>query len=683
MSPTYNELAPAIRILGDIDASLITLDLEGYITGWNGGAERLFGYTSAEVIGKHVLILYADEVEADVEFYNRIINDGQITMEVKRRHKNGREFWVRIHLTLVHDETGRPLRMVGFLHDISNQISDQLRSRLLASVFKSTPDAIVITDCERRLVECNPAYLQLMLTQSDQLLGQIPPFLSMDAGRNEAQTIQAHLQSTGHWEGELWINRSDGGTIPVWVSLSTVHDKNNQLQHYFAVLADLSERKAAEAQIFRLAYFDTLTKLPNRSHLFALLEQALSEARRLQRCGALLCFNIAGFKAMNDSFTHRGGDEILVVVAERIRSCLRDEDVLSRFGGDEFCIGLFNIRHREDAAIVAERILAAVSVPCLIDLEEIVIKAHIGISVFPDDGRDADTLINLAAIAMNRGKQSRHPTLFYSSDMNQRSRARLKLSTDLHYALERNEFVLYYQPQVESKSGRICGAEALIRWHHPQRGLVPPNEFIPFAEEGGLIVSIGTWVFTEACRQMAEWRRKGLPLERVAVNLSARQFSRALPGQLQAIINEFQISASQIELEITETLLMKSDEDVTLILNELHEIGFSLALDDFGTGYSNLGYLRTFPLDFLKIDQSFVRGLPDNEGNVAIVRAIIGIALNLNLQLIAEGVESEVEAQFLAGLDCHHLQGYYMARPLPAAEFEQLFTPPERSLLKY
>ncbi|WP_373973872.1 EAL domain-containing protein [Chitinibacter sp. SCUT-21] len=680
---SYNELEPALHILGDINASLIALDLEGYITGWNGGAERLFGYQADEVLGQHVLLLYADETDDDIELFNRVLSHGQSTLEVKRRHKNGRDFWVQIHLNLVRDEQGKPIRMIGLLQDISTQIADRLRARLLASVFRQTPDAIVITNESRQLIECNPAYLRLIGDQLSHVVGKVPYFLANadQPETDEAKSIEAHLKSMGHWEGELWSRRTNGEPFPAWLTLSTVHGRQNQLQNYFAVMADLSERKAAEEQIFRLAYFDSLTKLPNRSHLFSLLEQALSEARRQQRSGALLCFNIAGFKAMNDSFTHRGGDQILLAVSERIRSCLRDEDVLSRFGGDEFCIGLFEIRQREDAAIVAERILAEVAAPYYIQQEEIVIKAHIGVSVYPDDGRDADKLINLAAVAMNRAKQGRQSVLFYSSDMNQRSLARLKLSTDLHHALERNEFELHYQPQVNAKTGQICGAEALVRWRHPQRGMVPPGEFIPFAEESGLIVPIGNWVLNAACQQMAAWRAKGLVLERLAVNLSPRQFSRDLAQDLTALIDQYDIPAEYLELEITETLLMKADQDIKTVLDELHAVGFSLALDDFGTGYSNLGYLHAFPLDYLKIDQSFVRGLPHDASNAAIVRAIIGIALNLDLQLIAEGVENESEAEFLASLNCHQLQGYYMSKPMPAADFEALMIPPDRSLL--
>lgn len=676
----HNELEPAIRILGDINASLIALDLEGYITGWNGGAERLFGYRSDEVIGQHILILYADEAEADAEIFNRVILDGQSTLEVRRKHKNGHVFWAQIHLTLVRDEQGRPLRMVGFLYDISRQVADQIRSRLLNSVFKNTPDAILITDEKRHLIECNPAYLQMMGSDFEHLRGQVPQLLSQCELLAE---IDAHLISMGHWEGELWTKRVNGDAFPIWLSISQVCGRLHSVVNYFAVIADLTEKKAAEEQIFRLVYFDALTKLPNRSHFFSLLEQSLVEAKRQQNSGALLCFNIVGFKAMNDSFTHRGGDQILIEVAARIRSCLRDEDVLARFGADEFSIGLFDIKQREDAAIVTERILTVVAAPYYIMQEEIVINAHIGISVYPEDGHDPDKLLNYAAMAMNRARLSHHPYMFYSVEMNQRSLVRLKLSTDLHHAIERNEFRLFYQPQVNAKTGCLCGAEALIRWQHPHRGLLGPAEFIPFAEETGLIVQIGTWVLSEACRQLAQWQAQGLHLERLAVNLSPRQFSKDLIKTLQEQVSAHQISASQIELEITETLLMQIDDGMVGILHDLHALGFSLALDDFGTGYSNLAYLHTFPLDYLKIDQRFVRGVPSNDSNVAIVKAIIAIAMNLNLQLIAEGVENQAEADFMSQLDCHQLQGFYMAQPLPVEQFSQLLTQAEQSLLPH
>jgi diguanylate cyclase (GGDEF)-like protein len=438
------------------------------------------------------------------------------------------------------------------------------------------------------------------------------------------------------------------------------------------VFSDLSELRQAEAQIHRLAYFDPLTNLPNRSMLFALLEQALTEARRNNHHGALLCFNIARFKALNDSFGHSGADIVLVEVAKRIRTSLRDEDVVSRFGADEFYIALFDIRHRDDAAMVAQRILEKVNHPFLVSGEELLLNANIGISVYPDDGRDAEKLVNQAAIALHRGKQAQQEMLFYSPEMNQRSMARLKLSSELHHALERNELQLFYQAQYDCQSGNLVGAEALIRWLHPVRGFVSPAEFIPFAEETGLIIPIGEWVLLQAAKQLSQWDETNLHLPRLAINLSVRQFKANLPEQLTHLLSHLQLHPSRIELELTESMLMQSDAATISLLTRLKAAGFSLALDDFGTGYSNLSYLQRFPLDYLKIDQSFIRNLPDDSGSAGLVHAICGIARSLNLHLIAEGVETPEQLAFLQQLNCDHAQGFLLSRPQSSTEFEKL-----------
>ncbi|WP_051279378.1 putative bifunctional diguanylate cyclase/phosphodiesterase [Chitinilyticum aquatile] len=664
-----NELDIAARLLGDLEASLLVLDPQGYITGWNSGAEKLFGYSAAEILGQHILLLYADENEDDAGLFNSVFSLGRGTVEVRRRRKNGEVFWARIQLILVRDDAGRPERLIGFVHDISEQIADREEAHLLTRVFQSTPDAIVITNAAREIINVNPAYCRISGNSEQESRGRIPGFL---AHPELASHIDAGLTATGHWEGELWELRADGSRYPVWLTLSAVHDKRNEIQNYFAVFSDLTERKAAEEQIHRLAYYDSLTSMPNRSMLFTLLEQALAEARRQRNTGAILCFNLVGFKAINDSFGHAGGDQLLIELARRIRSCLREEDVLARFGGDEFYIGLFDISLRDDAALVARRILDQVALPFELERQEVILKAHIGMTIYPEDGRDADRLINDAAVAMYRAKQADQPFLFYSAEMNRRSLARIKLSADLHHAVERNELCLHYQPQINPADGRILGAEALIRWQHPQRGLLLPGEFVPFAEENGLIGLLGDWVIDAACRQLAQWHEQGIHLDRLAVNLSARQFQPGLADRLLVILQRYALSPSQLELEITETLLMQVDERMTVMLNELHEAGFTLALDDFGTGYSNLAYLLAFPIDYLKIDQRFVRGLPFDANNVAIVRAIIGIAQNLGLSLIAEGVEKQDEAHFLASMDCHLLQGFYLAKPLPADDFASL-----------
>ncbi|MFC7418630.1 putative bifunctional diguanylate cyclase/phosphodiesterase [Iodobacter arcticus] len=663
-----NELNSDSGIYAALEASLITMDLEGYITGWNRGAELLFGYAADELLGKHILLLYADaEGQGEEDFFNEVISHGHAEMDVKRRRKDGSDFWAHLHLTLVRNKAGQPTRLIAYVRDISSQLANEERSRLYTHIFEHAREAIVITDHKRLIVSVNHAYLKITGRSAEEVQGTVPSFFSK---KYNSRTIKDTLKAMGHWEGELWDSRSDGEAFPAWLSISAVQTNSGSPSHYFAMFSDLTEKRLAEEKIHKLAYYDTLTNLPNRAMLFSLLAQSLAEAKRKKKHGSLLCFNINGFKNINDSFGHAAADTLLAELAQRIRLALREEDVVSRFSGDEFYIALFEIEQREDAILVTRRILQSTAAPFYLKNQEIVLLSHIGISIYPDDGYDAETLINNATVAMHRAKKGNQNYLFYSSEMNRRSLDRIKLEAELHHALDLNQFELFFQPQIDLPSKKVMGAEALIRWRHPQKGMIPPSNFIPFAEETGLIVAIGSWVLNEAISQIAEWKKAGLKLNRLAINLSALQFKPQLPDELGAILSYHKIPAELVELELTESLLMGNGQST--LLNQLHNSGFSLALDDFGTGYSNLAYLQHYPIDYLKIDQSFVQALPDNQHSAAIVRSIIDIATNLGLKLIAEGVETKAQADYLAQLGCHLIQGYYCYKPMSAENFTQL-----------
>ncbi|WP_051710591.1 putative bifunctional diguanylate cyclase/phosphodiesterase [Andreprevotia chitinilytica] len=666
-------------LLGAIDASLLTLDLDGYITGWSRGAERLFGYTPHEVIGKHILLLYADEGEREAELLNTVLKHGRGEMEVLRRRKSGEAFWANLHLSLARDASGTPLYIIGYVRDITDRLAAEEKNRLYGLIFEKANDAIVVVNAEREIVLVNHAFEQITGFHVTEAIGKTPRFLRSEKINPRTQAeLDAALATVGHWEGEVSDRRASGDEYPVWLNVTAVHNDRGELTHYLAVFTDLTERRAAEAQIHRLAYYDTLTTLPNRALLFILIEQALAEARRYRRHGAILCFNIAGFKDVNDSFGHASADRLLAEIAGRIKACLREEDVVSRFGGDEFYIALFDVQQREDATIVAERILRAIDEPFVIDFHgvgtDVALLANIGISVYPDDGLDAEKLINQASVAMSRAKQGNHAHLFYSNEMNRRSLERLKLETDLRFALERNEFELFYQPQIDLATGEIVGAEALLRWQHPVKGYVSPIEFIPFAEETGLIVPIGAWVVQEALRQLTVWDRDGIYLERLAINVSGLQFRPGFTESLTKQMLEHKVKPGRLELEMTETVLMRHNERLQAMLASLREAGCSFALDDFGTGYCNLTYLQQFAIDFLKIDRSFISNVPGTRRDEAIVRSIIDIANNLGLDVIAEGVETAEQARFLRMLGCSLAQGFYYYRPLPEAEFTPLLT---------
>jgi diguanylate cyclase (GGDEF)-like protein len=440
------------------------------------------------------------------------------------------------------------------------------------------------------------------------------------------------------------------------------------------VFADISERKATDERIHFMAHFDALTRLPNRVMLHDRILQAITMARRQKKTVAILFLDLDRFKAINDTLGHSIGDILLQAVAERLLACIRASDTVARLGGDEFVIVLPDLPEGGHAAVVAQKILDTISKPFEIRDVELNTSASIGISIFPDDGIANEDLITNADVAMYQSKESgRNNYHFFAPEMNDSSYERLTMENNLRRALERQEFVLYYQPQVNSETGRIIGTEALIRWRHPKTGLVPPGMFIPIAEESGLIVAIGEWVLREACRQNKAWQQAGLTPIPVAVNLSAVQFRQnGLTDLVADALRESGLEPCWLELEITESAIMQNAEAAITTLRSLKQMGLKLSIDDFGTGYSSLSYLKKFPLDKLKIDQSFVRDITTNQDDASIVIAIIWMAKSLKLRVIAEGVETKGPLDFLTSNDCVEIQGYYFGKPAPANEFGQL-----------
>jgi len=667
------ELRHQAQLLDQIRDSVITMDLDGYISGWNRGAEQLFGYAAAEIIGKNILTLYADTDEDD-PLFNAFLENGSHEMTVRRRKKSGEIFWASVSLSVAHDETGHPSGLVGYVVDISDRMAAEEKLHLHAKIFERNSEAVLVTDSAQRIISANQAFSVITGYAEAEALGKSPEMLNAlpeNALLNE--DIRSRVDTTGQWSGELQLRRKTGECFPVGATVSLVQDLHGTHGHLFLVFSDITERKEAEYQIHRLAYYDPLTGLPNRALFYSLLDQVLSEAHRNRTYGALLFLDLNRFKNVNDSFGHTPADSILREVGRRLTATLRSQDLVSRLGGDEFVIALPDITRSEHAGHVAQKLLAAVAEPFLVEQHEVLLSASIGISVFPDDGRDPETLVKNADVAMYRAKKLGNSThVFYSHEMNLRSLDQLKLEGNLRRAVERGELRLHYQPQLDLASGRINGAEALLRWYHPEQGMISPAQFIPVAEETGLIIPIGEWVIDAACRQIRAWIDQGLPPVRVAVNLSTRQFSAALPKTVLDIIARHGVPSDSLELEITESMLMHNADSVVAMMREFGEAGILMALDDFGTGYSSLSYLKRFPIDNLKIDQSFVRGIPADQDDSAIARAIISMAKNLRLSVIAEGVETAAQMEFLREAGCDEIQGYYFSRPLPADEFAAL-----------
>jgi diguanylate cyclase (GGDEF)-like protein/PAS domain S-box-containing protein len=666
-------LAQQAQIIDQLHDSVVTMDLGGFITGWNRGAEQLFGYAAEEALGKHILFLYADpDAEDDSEgFAGAFLEHGGRELEVRRRRKSGEIFWASLLLSLMRDAQGEPCGMIGYLSDITARIEAEKSMRLQSRIFEHSEESILITDPERRILSVNPAFCAITGYTEQEVLGQTSNFLRSDKhSPHFYEEIWNHVETDGSWIGEIWTRRKSGEDFPSWASISLVRNRDGGLANYFSIFTDITERKQAEERIHHLAYYDELSGLPNRTLLYKLIDQALVEARRHRLHGALLFIDLNRFKPINDTLGHAVGDHLLRCVAERLRGAVRTADVVARLGGDEFVVALFDITQREHAAVVAQKILAALDPPFILDEHELKIGAAIGISVYPRDGLETESLLRMADIAMYRAKQTGPDGYaFYNHDMNQKALDRLKIETGLRHALENDELLLHYQPKVDIASGRIVGAEALVRWKHPERGMVSPGEFIPVAEESGLIMRISAWVLEAALKQASAWQAEGLPLTKVAVNLSARDFSSDLADRVKAMLAQHDLLPAWLELEITEGMLTHSSEDVIAMMDALTAFGVALSLDDFGTGYSSLAYLKRFPIDTLKIDQSFVRGIPDDGNDCAIAGAIISMAQRLGHRVIAEGVETRAQLDFLRSLDCQEIQGYLFSPPVPPEKF--------------
>lgn len=656
-----------------IGMALVALD--GRFMDVNRALGKILGYEEDELKALTFQeITHPDDLADDLKNVKKLL-DGEINsfqMEKRYIRKNGQIVWTQLTGSLLRDGEGKPLHFIAQVENITNRKAAAEQLKLSAEVFEGSSECIVITDADECILTVNKAFTAVTGYSPEEVMGKTPRLMS--SGRHDPEFYRKMwetLLATGHWQGEIWDRRKNGEVYPKWASISAVRDGAGNPVHYIGIFSDITERKAAEAQIEFLAYHDALTELPNRRLALDHMELALAYADRAETKAAVLFLDLDNFKTINDSFGHNVGDALLKAVAKRLRECTRETDTLSRQGGDEFLIVLANVNDTDAISSVTEKILEKLEETFHIEGNELSTSLSIGISVYPDDSRDIDTLLNLADTAMYHAKEAgRNTYRFYTEQMNIDAVEHQRVRVGLRRALERNEFVLYYQPQINLSTGAVIGAEALIRWNHPEQGFMPPGRFIPTAEESGLIVPMGDWVLREACRQAAEWRKAGLPELVVAVNISAMQFKR---GDLEQSVLEALVDSGLpptcLELELTESILIHDTEKVLETVQRLKSQGVQLSIDDFGTGYSSLSYLKRFNVDKLKIDRSFVCDMVNNPNDAVIVRAIIQMARSLNLKTIAEGVEDEVLLSFLRLQYCDEAQGYYFAKPMPADEF--------------
>ncbi len=594
---------------------------------------------------------------------------------------DGRKIPIELRLVLVWDEHNTFEGILGVARDISQQRRAEKDLRMAATVFEHSTSAILITDPAGYIVQANEAFSRVSGYEVAQVLDQLPNILTVDEQQEaHLRYVIKQLHQTGTWEGEVWLKRRSGEHYPAWVGITAVLDDEGDLASYVCFFSDISERKASEQRIHRLAYYDALTHLPNRTLFQDRLYTALQQAERQKSWVVLMFLDLDRFKPINDSLGHAAGDRMLKDMATRLLACVDDDDTVARMGGDEFTLLLQPRVSREialnRAISVAEQILASLVKPFVLENREFFVTASIGIALSPQDGNELSQLMKNADTAMYHAKErGKNNFQFYQADMNASALERLELESDLRHALEQQEFILYYQPQFSGDGKRLTGAEALLRWRHPRRGLVPPGDFIPVLEELGLVVDVGDWVLREACRQLKTWHQAKVRVPKVSVNISARQFSDGQLGErIASILKETGLPPACLELELTESILMREVNEAMQILDSLKNLGLSIAVDDFGTGYSSLNYLKQFPIDVLKIDRTFVDGLPEGEQDAQIARAIIAMAHSLNLAVIAEGVETHEQLEFLREHGCDEVQGYLFGRPMQASRFEAQFS---------
>ncbi|MCS4509916.1 sensor domain-containing protein [Xylophilus ampelinus] len=577
---------------------------------------------------------------------------------------------------------GRIIGRVFSFHDITERAAAEKGLRLAAKVFESCPDAVFITDAHHRVVSVNPACCKLTRHEHEVLVGlsAIDLFEERDAGRLFTE-VQKSWQASGFWEGEVWHRRGDGSNCPVRLSWVVLRGPAGEVVQTIGFFRDLSGQRAAQQRIEDLAYSDVLTGLPNRLLLSRRVDRVLQLHCDAPAPFAVLFVDLDRFKNINDSLGHQFGDRVLVKVADRIKSCLRLADTLARLGGDEFVIHLHNA-DAPSAEVVARRIIEALAQPFMLDDMRFSVSCSIGVALYPQDGQTLDDLVRHADTAMFRVKEhGRGSYRFYQPQMNANLLARMQMDHAMRQALEHQRFRLHYQPQIDMRTGELVGVEALIRWTDPELGSVSPGVFIPLAEESGFIIAIGAWVLEEAVRQGALWQQAGTPVP-VSVNVSALQFRQ--PDFVERVATAIRVSgldAKLLELELTESILVQGADEAVLRLDALAKLGVRLAIDDFGTGYSSLAYLKKFPIHRLKIDQSFVRGLPDDESDRAIVTAMISMGHALRFEMVAEGVETHAQRDCLHALHCNLFQGYLCAPGMPAEDLTvrmqaQPFMPP-------
>jgi diguanylate cyclase (GGDEF)-like protein/PAS domain S-box-containing protein len=656
-------------------------NLQGKLILVNKKICSILGYQESELMGQSILdITWPDDREKSREASQSLLNnpDNSVILEKRYLHKNGHAIWAQATLSVTLKADGQIDYLMAVIEDISSRKKLQSMLHLSNRALESSGNGVVIsdaTDSDHKVIFANSAFTRITGYGLDEIIGRNCRFLQKDdLEQIEIKAIREALLNHQEIHTVVRNYRKDGSLFWNELTISPVPDEMGKITHFIGIMNDITAERSNQEQLAFQATHDELTGLPNRNLLNDRLPQALHQARRRNNSVALLFLDVDHFKLINDSIGHAAGDELLRGFAGRLSSCVRSGDTVSRHGGDEFVIVLKDILQSTHVGVICENIFRAIAEPFQILNHKIHTTCSIGIALFPQDGEDAETLSKFADMALYRAKDlGRGNFQFFSSEMNQRTQERVTLESALRSAIANDQLYMHYQPLVDLRTGQVISLEALLRWNHPELGLVAPDRFISVAEESGLIGSIGEWVLARACQDIRRWLDHGVPAVRVAVNVSPKQFRDARLGdKIEAVLREHKIEPRYLTLEITETVLMQDTASSGATLRQLKQLGVSLALDDFGTGYSSLSYLKRFPFDRVKIDRAFVRDIINDTDDAALCKTIITMAHSLGIMVIAEGVESEEQCTFLRTNLCDEIQGYLFSRPLPTWQIEEL-----------
>jgi diguanylate cyclase (GGDEF)-like protein/PAS domain S-box-containing protein len=660
--------------------AIIIVDESGIMTMINRQAEKLFGFSHGDLTGEKVELLIPDRFTSHPAHRDNFVKAPSTREMCERdqlyaRKKNGEEFPVEIALSPLRSGGGT-VTVVCSIRDVTRYKESEEQLRLAADVFEGSSDGILILDAEGRVIRINKASTLITGFIIDELIGKIPEFMQFGSPDDPSgKGVRQQVEQTGRLIGEAWHQRKNGEIYSVWQTVTALKNDVGEIRNFVVIFSDISESQKAEEQINHLLQYDPLTNLPNR-HLFNELGIHALQRAHLSPNGqvAVLYLDLDGSQQVNDSLGYSAGDRLLQLVSQRFKGRIAEGGIVARIASDEFAILLEDIEDPGEVASTADAILASFRAPFELEGNNLLTSTSIGISVYPNDGDSIDALLKHAATATKKAKkQGKNAYHFYSKEMTSNAVKRLCIESDLRLALEREELVVYYQPQFSLETGQVTGAEALVRWFHPEKGLVSPVQFISVAEESGLIVPLGEWVLNRACKDLSGWHQQNLPIKYVSVNVAGLQVQQGnLVRLTETVMAQNELEASNLELEITENFIMDQARESLLQLDALKEVGIGLAIDDFGTGYSSLSYLKRLPIDTLKIDQSFVRHVMENTSDRAIIRAIIALGKSLEFSLIAEGVETAEQHSFLKKEGCDIGQGFLFSRPIPANEFEQL-----------